>query len=587
MKRVLILTLVLISQISTNSLTAKTTATQSQNSSGERILTDAALFSQEVRAGFDLEALRSPSSKTHYPVAEGQQPTIGSIRVRYGQPTAMLAERIPITIHTTYTDDYGSVTEAAPLVWWREMLVLYYGDIGFAVEENADESAVLFVTNRISTPSDEPVTPPQFEPTGANLEPTQIGTWGQKPSGTSQELRSVNLVSETEGWVAGANATLLHTTNGGDSWSAVNTGADPTKGFSSVRFLNQNVGFVASPSLAGRTLDGGASWTVASLPTTVLVAVNVSHNGFFPEIPELFWTCGDGVFSPESTSTLGVLALHNVSSTGTVSSAGSIVTSASSSLKYLDLHLLGSGLGWMAGASGLIASIDLSNRFFPIQFQTSGTREQLNAVQMLSFSSGWVVGNRGTILKYMGDGRWVSQSSGTTANLRDVYFLDSNRGWAVGDGGAIVSTTDGGTTWTLDVSGVSADLRGVHAFSENVVFAVGADGMILKRGEGASGPDFSISFDPATVTAQRGTKGRSTLRINRIGGFSGNVTVIAPDTGGIKVKVTPREASTTDIAISFKFKVKGGATVGSHELTFTGRDDTGRLRSARVTLVIQ
>lgn len=111
--------------------------------------------------------------------------------------------------------------------------------------------------------------------------------------------------------------------------------------------------------------------------------------------------------------------------------------------------------------------------------------------------------------------------------------------------------------------------------------------MILKRGEAISGPDFSLSFDPVVATAQRGTKGRSTLMINRTGGFTGNVTIITPDASGIGVKVKPGEASTTDASLGFKFKVKETATVGSQELTFTGIDDTGRSRSAKVTLVIQ
>ena len=586
MKRTLTMLLMLIALMSLNSFRIARVPAQTAATVGEEILADQSLFTRASLAELNLDVLRSDSVKTYYPIAEGQGPTIQSIRARYGRPTAMLAEGIPVTVQTIYTDSSGVATEAPPVIWRREMLVLYYGDIGFAGEDNTDGGAVRFVTNRITTPDDEPRTQPQFAPTGPNLKPALAATWGQKPSDTSQELRSVSFVSETEGWAAGANGALLHTTNGGDTWSAVSTGADPTKAFGKVRFLNKNAGFVASPFLAGRTLNSGANWTVASLPTRVSVAVNVSHNDFLPQFPELFWTCGDGFLSTSSTTTGGMVAIYNVSSTGTLSEAASIVSFASSSLKYLDMHILDSSGGWVVGASGLIATITLSNPL-PVRFQTSGTTQQLNAVQMLNFSSGWAVGNGGTILKYMGDGRWISQPSGTTANLRDVYFLDSNRGWAVGDGGAIVGTTDGGTTWTLEVSGVSADLRSVHAASSNVVFAVGGGGIILKRGEAISGPDFSLSFDPAIATAERGTKGRSTLMINRTGGFTGNVTIITPDANVIGVKVKPGEASTTDDSLGFKFKVKEIATVGSHELTFTGIDGSGRSRTAKVTLVIQ
>jgi hypothetical protein len=40
---------------------------------------------------------------------------------------------------------------------------------------------------------------------------------------------------------------------------------------------------------------------------------------------------------------------------------------------------------------------------------------------------------------------------------------------------------------------------------------------------------FSLGFDSPTVTAQQGTKIRVTVNINRIGGFTGSVTVTPPD----------------------------------------------------------
>ena len=191
-------------------------------------------------------------------------------------------------------------------------------------------------------------------------------------------------------------------------------------------------------------------------------------------------------------------------------------------------------------------------------------------------------------MKYMGDGRWISQPSGTTANLRDVYFLDSNRGWAVGDGGAIVGTTDGGTTWTLEVSGVSADLRSVHAASSNVVFAVGANGTILKRGEGVSGPDFALGFNSASVDGVRGAKAKVVVTITRAGGFTGEVTVTPPDASGEGIVAKfPDPITTSDSTASWKFKIRASAAIGPHQHTFTGKDAGGRVRTATATLVVQ
>ncbi|HYM00812.1 MAG TPA: delta-60 repeat domain-containing protein [Blastocatellia bacterium] len=105
-------------------------------------------------------------------------------------------------------------------------------------------------------------------------------------------------------------------------------------------------------------------------------------------------------------------------------------------------------------------------------------------------------------------------------------------------------------------------------------------------GSPASMPDFSLSA-PATITGQPATKVSAMVSINRVGGFTGNVTVSPPPSvPGIKIPQTP--LSTTGDSAAFRIKVKGSAKPGSHDLTFTGRDDTGALvHTVTVTLVVQ
>lgn len=86
------------------------------------------------------------------------------------------------------------------------------------------------------------------------------------------------------------------------------------------------------------------------------------------------------------------------------------------------------------------------------------TSEDLTKLFFLDSLRGWVVGNKGTILKTTDGGEnWVDQESGTTLDLLDIFMLDDQRGWALGiflptdtlfDFGTIIlSTTDGGTSW--------------------------------------------------------------------------------------------------------------------------------------------
>jgi uncharacterized delta-60 repeat protein len=99
---------------------------------------------------------------------------------------------------------------------------------------------------------------------------------------------------------------------------------------------------------------------------------------------------------------------------------------------------------------------------------------------------------------------------------------------------------------------------------------------------------FSLGFDQSTVIGTRGTKAPVFVLISRIGGFAGNVTITPPDGSEIGVIAKPGDAiSTTDDFIKFKFKIKAGAAVGPHQLTFTGRDGSGFVATATVNLVIQ
>src|SRR5215813_6524730 len=98
---------------------------------------------------------------------------------------------------------------------------------------------------------------------------------------------------------------------------------------------------------------------------------------------------------------------------------------------------------------------------------------------------------------------------------------------------------------------------------------------------------FSIGFEQATVTAERGTKARVNVVITRTGGFTGNVTVTPPDpSGGIKPKPNA-PMTTSDSSVVYKMKIGAGADPGPHDLVFTAKDDSGTTKTATVRIVVQ
>jgi hypothetical protein len=106
-------------------------------------------------------------------------------------------------------------------------------------------------------------------------------------------------------------------------------------------------------------------------------------------------------------------------------------------------------------------------------------------------------------------------------------------------------------------------------------------------GLGGSSPDFALIPYPGQVSISGGDKGEFTVLISRSGGFSGNVTVTASDTSSSKISLNPGTHSSTCTSVSFSFKAAKSAPVGTSQIVFTGRDDSGRVRTATLNLVIK
>ena len=105
---------------------------------------------------------------------------------------------------------------------------------------------------------------------------------------------------------------------------------------------------------------------------------------------------------------------------------------------------------------------------------------------------------------------------------------------------------------------------------------------------GPTGPiGFSLGFDSPTVTAQQGTKIRVTVNINRIGGFTGKVTVTPPEPAMGVIPKPPAPIATTGTSVTFKLRIKGGAPLGPHQVTFTAHDDSGHTIAVTLTVIVQ
>ena len=117
---------------------------------------------------------------------------------------------------------------------------------------------------------------------------------------------------------------------------------------------------------------------------------------------------------------------------------------------------------------------------------TAGVTSNLKDVFMADASTGWAVGDSGTILKTTNGGEtWTSQTSGATTSLKAVSAVSTSVAWIAGGGGAILKTTNGGGTWTNVGTGTS-DFEGVAALSDQIAYVSDANNLLFTTNGGTS-----------------------------------------------------------------------------------------------------
>ena len=153
--------------------------------------------------------------------------------------------------------------------------------------------------------------------------------------------------------------------------------------------------------------------------------------------------------------------------------------------------------GWIVGEMGLIYHSQDGGESW--NKQTSNVGSSLMSLYFLDAEQGIIVGADGTILRTADGGvswevipfDWMSvltedllERGYVSVNLYHISFLDETSGWIVGDYGTILSTQDGGREWTVSHIGYFPALFSVSFKSNTEGFVVGQNGFCLKTGNG-------------------------------------------------------------------------------------------------------
>lgn len=266
--------------------------------------------------------------------------------------------------------------------------------------------------------------------------------------------------------VAGQNGALLHSSDGGATWTDQSQFRMVTPVSYSLRAVSQINSTVARAcgdlGIVLRTADSGTLWTAAQAHTSsnLLAAVLVDANNGY--------AVGEGGAVLRTTD-------GGRSWTSNASGAGA----------FRSVAAVDSQRVWAVGDAG--HAIRTSDGVNWTALNT-GTASRLNGVWFANATNGWAVGTGGTIVRTTDSGNtWVPQSSGTSQTLNAVWFSNATIGWAVGQGGTVVKTIDGGVNWSAAAAAVTTEnLSAVSGLDASTVWAVGANGEAIATADGTN-----------------------------------------------------------------------------------------------------
>lgn len=264
----------------------------------------------------------------------------------------------------------------------------------------------------------------------------QIGWSAQKAKGAG-DLVAVYFTSAKDGYVAGDKGFLAWTKDGGKNWAQQDL--NTTEDISEIYFRNDDNGYLVAGKKMFMTANGGRNWQETKI---------YRASDFKTGTPEFL-----SIRFPEKKLGFVIGSILGKNKDGEDIVVDSLL-----------MRTNDGGETW-------------SRVNLPV-------KTELYHLDFVSGSSGWIVGDKGTILITQDGGlTWTRQKSGTDKSLFNVDFRDEREGCAVGGKGTILKTANGGVTWeTIKTNFPSTFLRINFADDKNA-WIVGYKGTILRSSD--------------------------------------------------------------------------------------------------------
>ncbi len=252
-------------------------------------------------------------------------------------------------------------------------------------------------------------------------------SWEIQSSGTTVSLRCVQFIGEQTGWAAGTNAIGM-TKDGGRSWNWQYLPGDPRRGFLSLYFASHTAGWIGD-NLGGilHTEDGGMTWT--------------------PEVSGTTWAITSMQFldTQEGWATaIRAIVLHTTDGGNNWTTKILDTLNCGNAGDYNDIFFTNHSKGWIATnnlfsntaypvVSPIVHTSDAGKTWICQPMQSPATL----SLQFVNESLGWAAGWDGILYTCNGGQTWINQLEDSSGRFVDLCFVDQSNGWAVTFTGSI------------------------------------------------------------------------------------------------------------------------------------------------------
>ena len=261
--------------------------------------------------------------------------------------------------------------------------------------------------------------------TGGGGPPPGFGRGGPAP------LYNIYFVDENVGFIIGGRGTILKTEDGGKTWArkmamssaGVGRGGNPRgmrANLMGIQMISETTGFIAgTENTILKTTDGGETWVGSSERARVGETRN-NLEGIWFVSPTTGWVIGS----------FGTL-LHTADGGENWEKRDPGFDN-----NLFGIHFLDENTGWISGQEGLI--LHTTDGGATWNQQKTESYDNLHDITFVDAMVGWAVGGYNSILHTTDGGKtWAVSNIPGGATFKGVHATDQNHCWTINDWGVI------------------------------------------------------------------------------------------------------------------------------------------------------